>query len=263
MLTALKCKDRTKPPSDGFKISFVIGGAQKSGTTALYQYLGGHPQLYLSYQKELHIFDKDVRYQRALKHGWEIYHKHFVERMDGQICGEATPAYMYNYKAAMRMWNYNPEMKWLIVLRDPLNRAYSHWNMSVQRGHEYLSFGEAIRNKPERLSAALSHQHPQKSYVDRSFYCEQIRRVWYYFGKDQVKIIKSERLRERPHEILSDVWAFLGVEPLEVQPLEAHASEYMMVMESEDREYLMHMFEFEIKQLECMLGWDCSDWLGA
>ncbi len=262
MLTTLKRKSRSKPISDCFKVSFVIGGAQKGGTTALHQYLGLHPRLYLSQRKELHIFDKDKRYQRAFNHDWKTYHKHFADHTDGQICGEASPAYMYNYKAAKRMWKYNPEMKWLIVLRNPLNRAYSHWNMNGQRGRELLSFGEAIRNEPERLRSALQHQQMRKSYVDRGFYCEQIRRVWHYFGNEQVKIIKSEALREHPNKILADVWTFLDVEPLEVQLLEAHTRDYTEAMEPGDREYLMRIFEHEIKQLEHMLGWDCSDWMG-
>ncbi|MGB7755383.1 MAG: hypothetical protein WBL23_04905, partial [Salinisphaera sp.] len=97
------------------------------------------------------------------------------------VFGEATPIYMYWHDAPRRMWEYNPNMKLIVVLRNPIDRAFSHWNMEKSRNAESLSFWDAIQNEEPRCKEALPYQHRTYSYVDRGFYLEQLRRLWRYF----------------------------------------------------------------------------------
>lgn len=117
------------------KVSFVIGGAQKSGTTALYKYLAKHPDIHLSARKEPHFFDQEDP-AFFLSPDYSVYHKFFDPEGPHQLLGEATPIYMYWYEAPRRIWQYNPQMKWIIVLRNPVERAFSHWNMVRNKGIE-------------------------------------------------------------------------------------------------------------------------------
>lgn len=268
MSTELNTKkhDRDMPAGtgSGFRVAFVIGGAQKCGTTALYRYLRCHPALFMPQEKELHCFDKEAKFERNLRCDFANYHASFGPIQSGQIAGEATPAYLYFDDAPLNIWHYNPAMKWLIVLRNPVDRAYSHWNMSRQRSKDPLSFGEAIRQECQRCRAYLPHQLRSMSYVDRGFFVEQIRRLWRHFPESQTHFVKNEDLRDRPGDVLAGVCGFLGVSPPEsIASLTAHARDYVEPMSSQDRGYLGSLYEFEIRQLERLLGWDCSDWLDS
>ena len=98
--------------------------------------------------------------------------------------------------------------------------------------------------------------------MDRGYYVEQLRRVWHCFPPDQVHVIKSDRLRAEPAVVIDEVCAFIGVEPMEgIESLSAHVREYPAPMEPATRALLLRTYEFEIRQLERVLGWDCSDWL--
>jgi len=106
------------------KISFVVGGAQKGGTTALDAYLRKHPFALMAKQKEVHFFDDESYFHKA-EVDYAPYHASFDLKHTAQIIGEATPIYMYWYAAPRRIWEYNPAMKWILILRNPIERALS------------------------------------------------------------------------------------------------------------------------------------------
>jgi hypothetical protein len=111
------------------------------------------------------------------------------------------------------MWEYNPDLKLIVILRNPITRAYSHWNMQRSRNVEPLPFWEAIQKERDRCREALPYQHRLYSYVDRGFYSEQLRRLWTYFPKEQVLVLRTEDLRNSPLEFLEEVCGFLGIDP--------------------------------------------------
>jgi sulfotransferase family protein len=150
----------------------------------------------------------------------------------------------------------------IVLLRNPIERAYSHWNMKRELGAEALSFWEAIQREPERCREALPYQHRVYSYVDRGFYLEQLRRLWSFFPKEQVLVLKSDELKCQLVQTLQRVCEFLNIDPLnEVEPVNAHSRPYKSPMKPKDRQYLRSVFELEIRGLERVLGWDCSSWL--
>jgi hypothetical protein len=245
------------------RVSFLVAGAQKGGTTALHAYLSAHPSICMPRRKELHFFDDEKRF-RGGKPRYAAYHRHFAPKAPGQILGETTPIYMYWYRAPKRIWDYNPKMKLLIILRNPIERAHSHWNMERARGKEPLPFAEAVRSEAARCRKALPLQHRLYSYVDRGFYTEQLRRLWFWFPREQTLVLRNEALRTNPAETLDRVWEFLGVERrAPAQAREEHSTPYGAGLEESDWRRLRDTYEFEIRALERLLGWDCSDWLRA
>ena len=131
------------------RVSFVVAGAQKGGTWALHTYLREHPELCLPREKELHFFDAD-RFFAAEPVDYAPYHALFDPRPPQRLLGEVTPAYMYWPAAGERMARYNPAMRIIMVLRNPITRAFSHWNMARQKRREPLSFRDALRAEAER-----------------------------------------------------------------------------------------------------------------
>lgn len=241
-------------------VNFLICGTQKGGTTALDGYLREHPQICMANSKEVHFFDNEDLFRRG-DPDYSIYHSNFSPASSHKIIGEATPIYMYWQDSPGRIWRYNSNMRLIVLLRNPIERAYSHWNMERYRNAESLSFWDAIKNERKRCREALPYQHRVFSYVDRGFYLHQLIRIWHYFGEDNVLVLKSENIKNRPQEALAKIYEFLGVDKLIVTPRVEHSIPYLSGMTDKEIGYLQSAFEFEIRGLERVLGWDCSDWL--
>ena len=125
------------------RIDFIIAGTQKGGTTALYEYFRLHQNICMADKKELHFFDED-RYFEKKNPNYSKYHRYFSPNEHSQIIGEATPIYMYWNKSIERIHVYNPKIKLIIILRNPIDRAFSHWNMERDKGRESRTFLKAI-----------------------------------------------------------------------------------------------------------------------
>ncbi len=252
------------PPRSGQivskRLSFLICGAQKSGTTALAAYLRQHPLIHLPEKKELHFFDDET--QAWPEPDLIALHNHFQTADSDQIWGEATPISLYWDPTPERIWRYNPAMRLIVILRNPIERAYSHWAMEHRRGNDLLPFALALEQEEERCLEALPQQHRIFSYVDRGFYSAQLRRLWRFFGRDQVLVLRQEELRVSPQTCLERIWKHLSIPPgPAITALTRHSGNYDSAMAPDCRERLRKIFWHEISQLEYMLGWNCSDWL--
>jgi hypothetical protein len=245
------------------KVDFLVIGAQKSGTTALNRLLRQHPGLGLAEKKEVHFFDRDALFAGG-DPDWAEYHAHFVPGAgDGRVWGENTPVYLYWEPVAERIVRYNPAMRLLAVLRDPVDRAFSHWQMTTRHGEETLPFGEAVRREAERCAGALPGQHRFWSYVDRGRYAGQIERYRRWFPAEQMLVLRSEELRDEPEGTFERVADFLGVERrrfrLRRKPVRVR---YTDEMAAEDRAYLRGVFAPEVAALERVMGWKLAGWRG-
>lgn len=244
------------------KVDFVIGGTQKGGTTALDTFLREHPQISMAKKKEVHFFDNERFFRGEPK--FQNYHSFFDFNFKsyGVVVGESTPIYMYWQRAPERIFQYNQNVKWIILLRNPVERAFSHWNMQRNRGIDRLDFLAAIENEKKRGKKSLPYQQRLFSYVDRGFYSRQLRRIFDFFPKNQVLVQKSEDLRERPNQVLRNIGRFLGIdEPKEIKPKIIHSRPYSRTMSSRERKVLESIYAEEIGILEIMLGLDLSRWL--
>jgi hypothetical protein len=242
------------------RVDFVIGGTQKGGTSALDSFLRQHPEICMSTtRKELHFFDRE-----AENADYKEYHANFKPKPQHRVFGEASPIYMYWETAPDRIWKYNPKMKWILALRNPIERAFSAWNMETKRGKEKLSFAEAIEKESERCREALPLQHRVYSYIDRGFYAHQVRRLFKIFGQQNVLVLLSEELRNAHQETLRRVFEFLGVDSSFVPPeASVFEQEYSDKIDNQLRAHLIDTFQADIKELEKLIEKDLSSWYEA
>jgi hypothetical protein len=153
-------------------------------------------------------------------------------------------------------------MKVIMVLRNPIERAFSNWNMQKSKGIENHSFEEALDLEEERAHDALPLQDRCFSYLARGFYTEQLRRIARYFPAAQRLVLRMEDVLSLDTDAVDRIWNFLGLQPPAALTL-AHANQrdYVTPMAAATRRRLAEVFEYEIRALERMLGWDLSSWL--
>lgn len=249
---------------------FIIIGAQKGGTSSLYRYLTQHPQILTAVEKEIRFFDykfhKGLTWYRAhfpLKL-WAWYKQ---RRQAGPILtGEASPNYLFDPRAARRLAAVLPNAKLIVMLRNPVDRAYSSYQMGVRRGWETLSFEEAVAVEPERTKGELEktlvdgrfrgmNRH-NFAYLERGWYAEQL--AWWLdaFPRQQIHIIKSETFFADPARVVADVFAFLGLPAcpnLDYRPVNVG---HYDALNSAVRSQLQAYFQPYNAQLYDMLGID-------
>jgi Sulfotransferase domain len=193
---------------------FLVIGAQKAGTTALYAYMRWHPAITGPSWKEVSFFDR---------HWWRgerWYRGQFPIRSGGQLVGEASPSYLFHPLAPERVRSLLPDAKLVALLRDPVDRAYSHYQHEVALGREPLSFDDALaaeeertRGEVERLMTdprAFSRAWWDHTYVARGRYAEQLERWLAVFPRDQLLVVTSDELGQKPAETYSSILEFLG-----------------------------------------------------
>ena len=200
---------------------FIIVGAQKAGTTSLYAALAAHPMVRAASKKEVHFFD--YNYHRGL--GW--YLRHFPapgRRRAGAITGEASPYYLAHPHAARRIHATVPGARLIAILRDPVDRAISHYFShrfhARKHGQVPLTIEEAFEGEEARVMPELqrmladegyeSHAFQHFSYKTRGLYAGQLERFFEFFPRDQVLLLRSEDFFARPGEVVSRCHVFLG-----------------------------------------------------
>jgi Sulfotransferase domain len=190
--------------------SFLVVGAQKSGTTSLHSYLQAYPNIFLPEQKETKFFVEDARYIK----GMEYYqHQWFSDVAPGQLVGEVDPDYMYFDKALERIAGAldTRKIRFIFVFREPVSRAFSHYLMSHRRGIEPLDFEQAIEDEPVRIRKGY-YERLHYSYLDRGFYYRQVMRFLERIDRKQVHFILSEDLAGNTEHVLAEVLQFLEVD---------------------------------------------------
>jgi hypothetical protein len=153
--------------------------------------------------KELHFFDSPS--PRTVR--W--YERQFADAPEDAVVGEATPSYIYIPKAVARMKSVVPDAKLIALLRDPVDRAYSHYWACKALGREPLSFEAAVSAEPARLATASERYRRDYSYVDRGFYLHQLKRLTAQFSRERIHVVVLEDLIQRPTESLVELLTFL------------------------------------------------------
>jgi len=243
------------------RVAFLIVGAQKGGTTALDAHLRHSPGLCLPQRKELHFFDDETGVDWASP-DYAAYEAAFAHAAPGQICGEATPYYMFRPECLDRIRAYNPAMRLVAILRDPVARAHSHWRMQVTRGAEDQPFSRAIREGRARVSGNLRNF----SYVERGFYAAQIDEMLRRFPRGQMHVLLNEDLAATPDRTLADLCGFLGARPSARLPQAEEIGYFrsdsaLAPPDPEDMAYLRALYRDDIRRTETLIGRDLSAWL--
>jgi hypothetical protein len=192
------------------QLDFVIIGAQKSGTTSLFYHLKDHPQIYMPAEKELAFFSDDERYQR----GWDwLLAEVFGDAPQDALWGEASPQYMGYPGVPERIARHVPHCRCVAILRDPVERAYSHYRMGARRGYERRSFEECIRAQlvAGALRSARAHPTPVNSYVIWGEYGRVLSEYADHLPREQMLVLFTRDLAADPRAVMADLYAFLGV----------------------------------------------------
>jgi len=198
---------------------FIIIGAMRSGTTSLFSYVAQYPQILQTDKKEIHFFD----WKYARGEYWYRSHFPYMHTMNSDtLVGEASPYYMFCPHSAKRIHDLIPDAKIIAVLRNPTERAISHYFHSVKGNRETLPIIEAMRAEEERtrshwdrLLRGDSFRNPPLihfTYKRRGLYLQQLERYWRHFDKEQILVESSEDLFAKPLATLAKVFRFLGVE---------------------------------------------------
>lgn len=202
------------------RVRFMLGGVQKGGTTALAAALARHPAIALPTAKEAHVFDAPDFDDAAAVEGIDA---RFAGHFDAQawqdatrLRGDATPITVMHPLLVARVARYNPAMRWIILLRDPVERAISQWHMERARGAERWPAWAAFLFEPLRLRAHrddFSDGSPLRhhSYLLRSRYRRQCDVLFGHFPAEQVLLLRTEWLSSEPAKVLQAVWRHLGV----------------------------------------------------
>jgi hypothetical protein len=246
------------------KVDFLVAGVQKGGTSALFEYLREVPGLHLPDVKEAHFFDDEAQDWNRPDTG--AYHALFPDRPG--LWGEATPIYLYWPNAIERIARYNPAMRMILIFRDPVERAWSHWKMEYAKRKESEPFAWCIREGRARLTPgdpqARGH-HRVFSYVERGFYGAQVERLLRSFPRAQCLFLRSEDLRTDPTATIASVCSFLGVDaPANMLPrsvYEARADiDYPSRLTADDRALLAGLYRADLQRFERLTGLDRSAW---
>lgn len=224
------------PDTDGYaRPRFLILGAQKAGTVALFRYLASHPKIVPAHRKEIAFFDQDTLFAR----GYDWYHNQFPAKqiLGDRVTFEATPAYLYYQAVPSRLFAYDPDIKLIVLLRNPIARAISAWNMyrdlrlnqpdyllsllpecdegtramfkTMLAGDSFPDADEAMQNEIGEILSGVAVRDP--GYVQRGLYYEQLQRYLKYFDRGQIAIVESVRLKTELTTVLNELVRFLDL----------------------------------------------------
>jgi hypothetical protein len=254
-------EERRDPPQERIETAhlrqlpdFIIIGTQRGGTTSLYRYLTAHRDIGPALRKEVHFFD------RYYEKGVDWYLANFPMRGEVPVTGEASPYYIYHPEVPERVRTLVPKARFIALLRNPVDKAYSHYQMRLRRDGETLSFEDAIDREQERMGssadpASLAWRH--SSYVARGVYIAQLERWMSVFPREQFLIIKSEDFYENPQRVLQEALEYLGLRPWSPANFEAfNKRKYATDMKPATRKRLEAYFEPYNQQLYDLIGRD-------
>ena len=264
-LRTRKARERARKATAPLRLrpNFLVIGAQKSGTTALHAYLGAHPAVFCTSRKEVHYFS--LMY--PLGERW--YLSHFPLRVITRplAVGEATPAYLFDPRSPARVRAFDPGMKLVAVLRDPVERAYSHYWMERETRDETHSFEDALEWEQREVVPELERwiADPEyesrlplfgRSYVSRGLYVEQLERWLELFPREQLLVFTSDELIAEPATTLAKVATFLGAPPVAPVSFPRENVREYEPMAAETRRHLRRVFEPHNRRLAELLGRD-------
>ncbi|HMM88271.1 sulfotransferase family protein [Bradyrhizobium sp.] len=249
--------------------NFLIVGAARSGTTTVYSHLKDHPDVYLPVNKrpEPHFFFKSAEYAQGLGY----YEERFFSAWRGQrAVGEASTSYLFGPDVPRRIRGSLPDARFICILRDPVERAFSNYWHTVKSGLETLSFDDAIVREAERKNeiagTALGELAPF-AYAERGLYHLQLSRWLEEFDRSQLKIVIFDDFVADPGGTLREIASFLDISP-DGLPNRAVEVENRSVPEDQrmlpaTREMLLETFSEDVTALGRLLGRDLGHWLRA
>ena len=259
------------------KPTFLVIGVQKGGTTSLMRHLNLHKEIFF-HQGEMAFFSNDNSYKTGTKEYEKKFNKGLADHIQWmksnkkinkkpKIYGEKTPEYIYNREALERIHKYNPKMKLIVVLREPISRAYSQWNMYQKKKNHHLrgkKFKDMIDEYIKKFN--LDFNKPDKfNLIKRGVYIYQLANVFQLFPRDQVLILIKEDYEKKPVETLNKIFDFLGVEKIKSKnnvnyKNNVHKKQYETKISKTDFTKLYLFYKEYNDALYKLLGKPIKDW---
>lgn len=248
--------------------NFLIIGAARSGTTSLYQYLVQHPNIEPAVVKQLHFFDqyfdRGINWYRA---NFPTFLKKFTNEKIKKIkflTGEATPYYLQNPNTPKRVFEINPKMKLVLVLRNPVDRAFSHYKRKSKNGSEKLSFEEATKQECSRINGEIekmeknenyfSHIYHSLSYIHAGLYVIHLKRWLQFFPMDQILILENEEFLNQTSKLYSQTLKFLDLPDFNLSNYTKFQESKPMEMNVQTREKLLNYCKPYNEELFSLIG---------
>jgi len=194
--------------------NFIIAGAAKAGTTSLFHYLSEHPEIFMSNPKEVNFFtckeikDQKLYYDSFLIDNLESYKNLFSNASNYKAIGEGSVSSLFYKNTPKKIKNLIPDIKIIILLRNPIDRAFSHYLMDYKLGLINDSFDDIVFRKSNSKNLDLYFQQ----YLELGKYYNQIKRYLDIFNKDQVKIFLQEDLFSNTQNVVKEIYNFLNVD---------------------------------------------------
>tara|TARA_B110000495_G_scaffold101572_1_gene87741 strand:- start:178 stop:981 length:804 start_codon:yes stop_codon:yes gene_type:complete len=238
--------------------NLIVIGVVRSGTTSLYHYLGQHPSIIKSAYDELGYFDSNfdlgLNWYRSLFP--TIFEKKKIEQKSGKFMTyDVTPFYIYNEKAPKRIQNILPNSKLILILRNPIDRAYSNYFLTAQdkKFEDIIIEEEKALETIDRNNEEEYYKFVHTSLLSRGFYAEQLKKWFKIFPRNQILIIKSEDFATKTNEIMNEVFSFLELDNFNIPDNSKKNKIDYKPMKDETRKYLIKYFRPYNEKLYSML----------
>jgi len=270
LLVAIKEKMRLATAGLRVAPSFLIIGAQKAGTSSLFNYLCQHETVLKAIRKEVHFFDSpsytmgERWYRSTFPRRWKLRDYLGGRRRPSYVSGDASPYYLVHPASPERAQLFDPQLKLIVMLRDPIERALSHYNHQIRQGNETLSFEDALAAEPDRLLGErekmiddpnyYSHNYWAYSYVERGLYAKHIQHWLGHFDITQFLFIRSDAFFQEPQNSYRQTLEFLDLEPRPLLDATRKNSGHYSKMGAPMRDHLSAVFREPNLQLTRLLG---------
>ena len=248
---------------------FIIIGTARSGTTSLFYNICEHPCVIPAAYDEIGFFDSNYHLGLNWYRSMFPTKKHMEKvkkNTEFAITGEDTPFYIWSPTVAKRILKIIPNVKLIVLFRNPVDRAYSNYHLGVRAGSENLSFEDAIQSELDRLknSEIESDDDVKKytiprSYIAKGFYSDQLK-IWLkLFKSEQLLITSTEDFESNTENILNKIYDFLEIPQINLKNLEKHKVASYPPMKDETRKFLVDLYKTHNEKLFEMIGKD-FDW---
>jgi len=179
--------------------NFLVIGVQRSATSWIYQCLKGHPDIFLPFIKEINFFDK--YYSKGIDWYKRFYDLHKSEK----AVGDVTPSYLFRGQSHARIASHLPDVRLIVCLRNPIERAFSQYRKQIKSGRISMSFEEGLKEIPV--------------FTEKGFYYSQITRLLEFFPREKLLVLIYEDIEKDPVKFMQDIFSFLEVDPKHVPPV--------------------------------------------
>jgi len=242
---------------------FLVIGAKRCGTTSLYEYLGQHPCIKKSSHDHIGFFDDNFHLGIGFYKSFfpTIFEKKFFEFKNGKLLtNDVTSSYIQNSQTATKIFQTLPDKKIIVILRNPIDRAYSEYNLDLRANPDIQSFETIIQNEIDNMEDKNDGEVIQnKHYLKRGIYFDQLKPWFELFPKKNILILSTEKFGEDANNIFNIIFKFLNLENYNIKNSKRMQKGTYTKLNSKTREKLLKFYKLKNNQLYDLIN-EKFDW---